>query len=754
MLFIFSFLQNPFGHFDNMASNVVTRLETDIWLVGQQIDVFTGRKLPSNGDVLRRLFHFIRSQNNTLRQAARNVFTELKLLWEQARIPTIADYNGVNKIEKTYNDWRALNKSKTRRSETQVRNEEAFKQLLPDLFDIAHSDALEMISIQDDKDFLLAQREKGRRGYMAGIDKILAKKEIQKQQKIEAFEHLRQKDRKKREQLFAQVELCSSNNSTEDESEPVSETALLVSRKRRRATRNIISPELVASLDRNQVSDRKAVHVLSAAAASLGQNIEEIAVNRSTIRRARIKIRKQVADELKKSFACYVGLTVHWDGKLLPDVTGMEKVDRLAVIVSGSSVKKLLGVPKILSGTGRAMSDAVIECLDDWGIREHIAALCFDTTASNTGPKLGACTAIEEKLGREVLWFACRHHVLEIVAECAFTTCYKSASTGPDIKLFQRFKQQWRSIRIEEYSTVDHTVRDQDDIIAFCKDHLRKIQPRDDYRELLELTIIYLGGMPERGIHFQQPGALHRARWMARIIYAIKICLFHSQFKMTRSEEAAMKRFAVFVVSTYIQFWYLAPLPASAPASDLKLMKMLVSYEDKDLSQSAIKAFLRHQWYISETLVSMSFFDDETSLEVKREMVKALTKEGAEKPLKRLTIVDQQQFASTIQEKTVANFVTHASLSFFEILHLPTDFLHTDPEEWNARGDYQAAKSVVHKLQVVNDIAERGVSLMQTFNSILTKNEDQKQYILQVVEEHRKKFPNASKAAITSQFSQ
>ncbi len=390
--------------------------------------------------------------------------------------------------------------------------------------------------------------------------------------------------------------------------------------------------------------------------------------------------------------------------------------------------------------------------MDDWNVKERIAALSFDTTASNTGLKVGACAAIEEKLGRQVLWLACRHHILEIVAEHAFTTCYKAATTGPDIKLFQRFKQQWASIRIEEYSPVDHTVRGQDDIIAFCKDHLLKVQPRDDYCELLELTIIYLGGTPERGIHFRQPGALHRARWMARIIYAIKICLFHSQFKMTRSEESAMKRFAVFIVSTYIKFWYLAPLAASAPASDLNFMKMLISYEDKKLSQSAMKAFLRHQWYLSESLVSLSFFDDGTSLEAKREMIKALMKEGAEKPLKRLTIVDQQQFTSTLDEKTIANYVTHASLCFFEILHLPTDFLRTDPGEWNARGDYQAAKSVVHKLHVVNDIAERSVSLMQTFNGILSKNEDQKQYILQVVEQHRKKIPTAAKAAITSQF--
>jgi len=50
---------------------------------------------------------------------------------------------------------------------------------------------------------------------------------------------------------------------------------------------------------------------------------------------------------------------------------------------------------------------------------------------------------------------------------------------------------------------------------------------------------------------------------------------------------------------------------------------------------------------------------------------------------------------------------------------------------------------------VVNDTAERGVALMQSYNSILTKNEDHKQYLLQVMEQHRQKFPNATKATIS-----
>src|SRR6218665_1204055 len=37
---------------------------------------------------------------------------------------------------------------------------------------------------------------------------------------------------------------------------------------------------------------------------------------------------------------------------------------------------------------------------------------------------------------------------------------------------------------------------------------LKEFKSRDDYRELLELTIIFFGGIPLRGTHFQYPGAL------------------------------------------------------------------------------------------------------------------------------------------------------------------------------------------------------------------------------------------------------
>jgi hypothetical protein len=216
-------------------------------------------------------------------------------------------------------------------------------------------------------------------------------------------------------------------------------------------------------------------------------------------------------------------------------VTGSDHVDRLPVLVSGLNVSKLLGVPKLPAGTGAAMANAVVACLDDWQIKNQVKGMSFDTTSSNTGHKAGACTLIESILGRELLNLACRHHVMEIVAEKVFAVC-GIPSTGPTILLFKRFKDNWKSIDQKQIEVCQDNISNKEDIVHFCMQELTISQPRDDYRELLEITIIYLGQSPARGIRFMRPGALHRARWMARVIYAITICLFQSQFKMTRRD--------------------------------------------------------------------------------------------------------------------------------------------------------------------------------------------------------------------------
>ena len=134
---------------------------------------------------------------------------------------------------------------------------------------------------------------------------------------------------------------------------------------------------------------------------------------------------------------------MHWDSKIVASNDGGGgKVERLAVLVSGDGVHKLLAVPKLPSGSAKAAGDAVMTALEDWELTDRIYALSFDTTAVNSGLVNGACTIIEQRLEREVLHLACRHHVFELVLEKTMTISL-GPSHGPDVQLFKRFQKKW-----------------------------------------------------------------------------------------------------------------------------------------------------------------------------------------------------------------------------------------------------------------------------------------------------------------------
>ena len=81
-----------------------------------------------------------------------------------ARIPTRQEYNIVVKMKDLHGKWKAEKTGASKR-----RKEIAFVDSLDDLFDVAYADAMKLINIEEDRKFLEAQREKGRRGCMDAV---------------------------------------------------------------------------------------------------------------------------------------------------------------------------------------------------------------------------------------------------------------------------------------------------------------------------------------------------------------------------------------------------------------------------------------------------------------------------------------------------------------------------------------------------------------------------------------------------------
>jgi len=59
--------------------------------------------------------------------------------------------------------------------------------------------------------------------------------------------------------------------------------------------------------------------------------------------------------------------------------------------------------------------------------------------------------------------------------------------------------------------------------------------------------------------------------------------------------------------------------------------------------------------------------------------------------------------------------------------------------------DYNKNIKKFSSLQVVNDVAERAVQLVDQFNNVLTKDKEEEQYILQVVSEYKRMYPDCTK---------
>lgn len=287
----------------------------------------------------------------------------------------------------------------------------------------------------------------------------------------------------------------------------------------------------------------------------------------------------------------------------------------------------------------------------------------------------------------------------------------------------------------------------------FCFTHLQISQPRGDYLEFLELACIFLGETPPRGIKFKKPGANHHARWLAKAIYSLKMFIFKDQFfkNSRRSQDlSGLRQICIFIVLFYVEIWFTAPCAIKAPRQDLSLMQNLIKFQDinADVSKAALGKLQRHLWYLNEELVALALFDPTVSIEIKQKMVTEMNlRESTSKNKNRLVLSDEE--CHSLPEMDLSHFIIKKSRCLFELCGLPDDFLNVSPVHWDDNESFIECSTIFRHLKVVNDVAERGVALATEYTGLITKDEEQYQYLLQVVKEHRRKYPNCNKSNFT-----
>ena len=776
-----------------------------------EISKLDNNQLPSNFDVLGHLFYFIKNQKLSKDHSFIFTIENVIKLWDEVGITVKAKSLCVKKSKKLYEDFRAHQRNLSRTTAIAIDSCQRFKVELQQLFDIAPVNVANDLN-EVRRNFLIQQRE--RRGsiqefkqYLQGtfflnlfiyfFNKLFLYFWFQENILINNLIILDYENTVvalESSPVFSDSPSLNANTQgkySEDSYHPPSQqstSSLSPPCKKSRGTIDIFTPKLVFALDKAKVSSRDAVHIVIAVLEAAGLDAENYIVNKTSIHEKRKKVRTENFEIVKREFKSQnlSNVVVHWDGKLLPDIKEKKTVDRLPVILSSNGSTKLLKVSKLDNSTGSAQSDAIFDALQEWGLTDVVTGFCCDTTPSNTGCLNGAATLLQLLLKRDILLLACRHHILELVLRSSFESLIPGTN-GPNVPIFVRFRNEWPNIDKTTYESglldpvINEALKDEiESIKKNIRKHLTLNLERDDYKELLCLSLLFLGEKPKEKYSVRAPGAVHHARWMRKSIYTLLIFLFRRSFYLSKGQLIAFQQISIFIVKVYIKHWFVAESAEKAPNNDLKLVKDCFEFKtiNVKISQATLKKILRHLWYLTPETAAMSIFDDEVPLDVKKKMVARFFEESEKeaeddeedesehedeheeedeeegeddnKVIKKpkVLISDVPNFI----EKSLDSFVSPKSMRFFERFNLPTEWMQKDPESWKTNEEYLQSQKIVQSIKVVNDVAERTIHLFEEYNEILTKDEDQLQYVMHCLEEYRRRYPTGTKSGLLKRW--
>ena len=173
------------------------------------------------------------------------------------------------------------------------------------------------------------------------------------------------------------------------------------------------------------------------------------------------------------------------------------------------------------SSTGKVQTEAVFKTVSEWKLEDKIVAFVFDTR-------------LQKKLGRRILFLACRHHVHElIVKNCWYRIFPKDPS--PHCQLFVDLSREWESL---------------------------------DTSPEAEVQMVHL------------PARVHKARFMAWSLCSMKALAFANDLNFSEETKEKLWRFALFQVGIYIPHFLMSSCGSDAAVNDLALHKRLQKFRE------------------------------------------------------------------------------------------------------------------------------------------------------------------------------
>ena len=786
----------------SMAEKKVTRQETEIFGLGSKICTddaeIKGARLPTCRQVLR-CFMFQNETGNTGKnsrkkwESAKLVFQQVSVFYAKAHIPMIAERKACEKILNLVSSnakFREIPKAR-RSSPDVIAKIEEHEIVLCKTFGLWPSNVEKLIQNEDDLKFLISMKS-DRRACFGSFDSIMDGKVKRKLEREKAHEKRKMAEEHEMKLLssvkrFRNSEEGDSSDCHDSEfhadtsdSDGVEDVQEVQRAKRKHVrkyegTSAFIPPDILTSPNLTSLATRLKIKP-AAQSAFVEKLIEECGGDKSKVCTSYAtadKYRRKVGGELAKAhkelWLPPKIASLHWDGKQLNTLTNQyEKEERLGILVGDSRDMKLLGIPSYKSSdlrAGEIISQRTGELVRSWQCETYIKNMVFDTTSSNTGHLTAACIAIQSDFKRALLWSACRRHVGEIILTHSFDALQIEPSKSPEVTLFTRLRSSWPLLPHDTVG-LDLQTLDMDNIPLASLSQVSKWRlealelmrsklelHRDDYREFIELCSAFLD--PEQTVKFKRPGACHKARWMAKLLYSLKIVLLEDQIAelplgtiVSRQQVSKIRDFVSFVTLLYSTWWINCPCVVDAPFNDLEFYQNLLKYRtvNQVISDAATKAMKNHLWYLTSEFALLALFSQKVSKETRRKLADELLRC---KPENEITVHSNRYgngygkptFPQITENTELPDLVDVDSWYTVSLLELDMNFLSENVDCWEISESYIISLHNVNSLNFTNDPAERAVKLSADFASS-ARSEEHYQNVVQVVEADRKALPN------------
>ena len=777
-----------------------TRHKKHVFGLGSAItsddEVITGSRLPTAMQVLRCMMYHRNVAVKWKRPgcigapskhaSAKVVLQQITSFYKKANIPMVTEKRACDKIIKLLNDNKKLRAVKKDRRENQSTQKKLAEhsRMLNSTFKLWPPGVEKMIKNAEDLAFLESMKG-DRTSSFGSFDKALAQKVARRRQREAAAE---ERIKKSQMECTASTSTAVSAESFTDGGEDINSAAendsdfesyvdnVAVKKKKLAGTpvfipSNVLSSQNMVSLaTRLKMTPTQQAAFTKGLITECGGDVSKVAASYATADRSRRKVVSDIAADIHKEWIPPNLCTLHWDGKMISTLTNPSmSEERLAVLVGDKSEMKLLGVPSYKKeadqSVGGIIADTSFKLTTEWNCNNNIVNMAFDTTSSNTGHLSAACIAIQDRLDRSLLWSGCRHHIGEVLLTHVFNGLKIEVSKSPDVNVFSRLRKNWdllphTSELAREFQPSDHPAEAQQlleimrqQTIDFATEAIEYV--RDDYHEFTQLSLVFLGAI-DGNVQFRRPGAVHKARWMAKLIYSIKLALSEPSIALlprgtitTPQQVPKIRAFVTFITHVYCIWWLSSNKAIDAPWNDLKLFQALLKYEvvNREISQSATQALSRHLWYLTEEMIPLSLFSTKVPQLERQELAQRLLEVKPDEPLR--TPVNRfgsgwgkPKFPANISLTTrLCDLVGVDSWFTFHCLQLDDSFLALPVSEWNTNEAYMSSADNIAAINVVNDGAERGVKIATDFADA-ARSDEHFQNVLQVVEQDRKANPN------------